>query len=262
VILRIAALAIAVLAFAPRAESQSGSATAPSTPSSVDGARLPFGVGERLEYDVKYGFIHVGNASMELAAIDSVRGRPAWHAVFIVRGGIRFCSVNDRLESWLDATNMSALRFKQDINECGYDRRRNYEFLPELRKVIEGAVDTAATVDRPLDEASFLYFIRTIALPPGLDTGFYNYFIPDRNPIRIRVLRRERIKVPAGEFDAIVLQPIIKAKGLFSEGGQAQVWLSDDSRHIMLQLKTKVPGFSLNLYLKSYRPPNSAPHGN
>jgi hypothetical protein len=67
------------------------------------------------------------------------------------------------------------------------------------------------------------------------------------------VLRREHIKVPAGEFDAIVVRPIIKTKGIFSEGGRAEIWLSDDTNRIMLQMKSKLPFGSLNLYLTSYR---------
>ena len=39
---------------------------------------------------------------------------------------------------------------------------------------------------------------------------------PDRNPVSITVLRKEHIKVPAGEFDAIVVRPSIKSKGLFA----------------------------------------------
>jgi hypothetical protein len=68
------------------------------------------------------------------------------------------------------------------------------------------------------------------------------------------VLRKERIRVPAGSFDAIVIQPVIKTKGIFSENGHAEIWLSDDDRHIMLQLKSKLSFGSLNLYLKSYFP--------
>ena len=76
--------------------------------------------------------------------------------------------------------------------------------------------------------------------------------------MRIRVLRKEKVKVPAGTFDAIVIQPVIKTKGIFSENGHAEIWLSDDDRHIMLQLKSKLKFGSLNLYLKSYFPsPNS-----
>jgi hypothetical protein len=63
------------------------------------------------------------------------------------------------------------------------------------------------------------------------------------------------VEVPAGRFDAIVIQPIIKSKGIFSEGGQAEVWLADDSTRAVLQLKSKLKFGSLNLYLKRYRPP-------
>ena len=70
----------------------------------------------------------------------------------------------------------------------------------------------------------------------------------------IKVVGRENISVPAGEFNAIVIQPIIKSRGIFGESGHAEVWLSDDENHIMLQLKSGLKIGSLNLYLKSYRP--------
>jgi len=57
--------------------------------------------------------------------------------------------------------------------------------------------------------------------------------------------------VPAGEFDAIVVQPIIKSKGLFSENGHALVWFSDDSTRRILRLKSGLSFGTLNLELKS-----------
>jgi hypothetical protein len=113
------------------------------------------------------------------------------------------------------------------------------------------------TVSAPLDDASFLYFVRTIPLEVGATYEFDRYFRPDRNPVKIRVLRRERVKVPAGEFDAIVIQPIIKAKGIFAEGGRAELWLSDDNNRIMLQLRSKLSFGSLNLHLTSFRLANA-----
>ena len=251
--LRVAAVAIAALALAPRVESQSASVAAP--------ARVPFGVGERLEYEIRYGFVR-GGADMEITELDTIRGREAWHAQFNVRGGIPFFRVNDHYETWIDTRTIASLRYKQDIHDGSYERHRIYEFLPDQRMVIEGKSDTTPTVERPLDEASILYFLRTIALPVGLDTGFNNYFLPDRNPIRIRVIGHEKVSVPAGDFEAIIIQPQIKAKGIFSEGGQAQVWISDDEKHIILKMTSKVPHLpigSLNLYLTSYRPPTSRP---
>ena len=106
----------------------------------------------------------------------------------------------------------------------------------------------------PLDDGSFLYFIRTIPLEIGKEYVFDRYFRPDRNPVRIQVLRREKITVPAGTFDAVVVRPIINARGVFSQNGRAEVWLSDDDKRLMLQMKSHLKFGSLNLYLKSYRP--------
>jgi hypothetical protein len=108
-------------------------------------------------------------------------------------------------------------------------------------------------VRNPLDDGSFIYFLRTIPLTVCETYTFERYFLPDRNPVTIRVLRRERIRVPAGEFNALVIQPVIKSKGIFSENGHAEVWLSDDDARIMLQMKSALSFGSLNLYLTSHR---------
>jgi hypothetical protein len=216
---------------------------------------VPFGVGERLEYDVKFGKLRVGSGSMEVAGVQDVRGRSTWHTIFQVRGGTFFYRVNDQYESWIDRHTGNSLRFKQDLNEGRRDVQRAYEIFPERGVFQESGEDTTqASVKNPLDDGSFLYFLRTIPLAVGETYTFERYFRPDRNPVTIRVLRKERIRVPAGEFDAIVVQPVIKTTGIFSENGRAEIWLSDDENRIMLQMKSGLSFGSLNLYLKSYRP--------
>ncbi len=221
--------------------------------------RVPFGVGERLEYDVRFGKLHVGSGSMEVANIQSVRGHDAWHTIFTVKGGTFFYRVNDVYESWLDLRTGNSLRYRQDQNEGRRDVERLFEIFPERGVFIEAGEPEEPTVARPLDDGSFLYFLRTIPLVVGQTYSFDRYFRPDRNPVTIRVVRKERIKVPAGEFDAIVVQPVIKARGIFSENGRAEVWLSDDDTRIMLQLKSGLSFGSINLYLTSYRPPPARP---
>ncbi len=229
--------------------------------SSVKRAEVPFGPGERMEYDVKFGALKVGSAHMEVVALDNIRGRAAWHTAFWVRGGNFLYRVNDVYESWMDAETLSSLRFVQDLEEGGKDTERHFEIYPERAIFIQTSKKPAKeekSVSQPLDDGSFLYFLRTIPLEVGKTYDFDRYFRPDRNPVRIRVVRKERIKVPAGTFNAIVVQPVIKTKGIFSENGHAEVWLSDDDRHIMLQLKSQLKFGSLNLYLKSYQPSPSA----
>ena len=249
-----AALFAVSAAVGSAAQSAAAQTTAAST---VKHAKVPFGVGEKMEYDVKFGVLRVGNAHMEVVGLDNLRGRPVWHTAFWVRGGNFMYRVNDVYESWMDAETLSSLRFVQELEEGGKDTERRFEIYPERSIFIQTSKKPAkeeASVSQPLDDGSFLYFLRTIPLEVGQTYDFNRYFRPDRNPVRIKVLRKERVKVPAGTFDAIVVQPVIKTKGIFSENGHAEVWLSDDDRHIMLQLKSALSFGSLNLYLKSYSP--------
>ena len=217
----------------------------------------PFAPGERLSYDVHFGVLKVGTGSMEVRGIDTVRNRPAYHTTFRISGGIPLYRVDDVFESWFATDDMSSLRFNQDQNEGTKERQHRYEIFPE-RRVYNDLTDDKGeqpSVADPLDDGSFVYFVRTIPLEVGKTYEFQRYFKPDRNPVTIRVLRRERVTVPAGTFDAVVIQPIIKTKGIFSENGNAELWISDDDRRLIVQMKSKLSFGSLDLYLTDVRRP-------
>jgi Protein of unknown function (DUF3108) len=228
-------------------------ALAPATPAAPQRAPIPYSAGERLAYDVKFGSIDVGDAVMEVLGLENVRGREALHIRFNVKGGTFVYKVNDRYESWIDTVNLVSLRHWQKIDEGSYERERKYEIMPEIGVYKENEKPNQPTVAEPLDDGSFFFFLRTIPLEVGKTYSFDRYFKPDRNPVTVTVVRRERVKVPAGTFEAIVLHPTIKAKGIFGEGGQAEIWLADDSSRIMLQMKSRLKIGSLNLYLKNIR---------
>jgi hypothetical protein len=217
--------------------------------------QVPFAPGERLVFDVRFGPVKVGAGSMEVQELVEVRGRTAYHTRFTVRGGTFFYKVNDVIQSWMDTTNLASLRFVSDLEEGSRNREKRYEIYPDRRVYVETTAKDPSeqpSVEQPLDDASFLYFIRTVPLRVGDQLEFNRYFRPDRNPVRIRVVRRERVTVPAGTFDAVVLRPSIKTKGIFAENGQAEVWISDDDRRLILQLKSRLSFGSLNLYLRSF----------
>jgi hypothetical protein len=214
-------------------------------------------VGERLSYDVRFGALKVGSGAMEVRGVEDIRGRDAWHTVFTIKGGIPLYRVDDRMESWIDTTSFTSLRFVQETHEGRRHRTKRIDLYPERGVYVEeGATQPdKPTVEQPLDEAAFIYFLRRVELVVGETYSYDRYFKPDRNPIRLEVLRRERIEVPAGTFETIVVRPVIKAKGIFSENGQAEVWLTDDARHVMVQMKAKVSFGPLNLQLKSLGAP-------
>jgi hypothetical protein len=212
---------------------------------------VPWSVGERLSYDVKFGFIRAGSGEMFMVGMETVRGRRAWHGRFTVHGGYLALRVDDVLDTWMDVSTHSSLRFAQDFSEIGRERQKTFEIYPDKQTYLQVGKTEKPSVADPLDDGSFLYFIRTVPLVMGKTYEFNRYFIPDRNPVKIRVLRKEQVRVPAGTFDCIVIQPIIKTKGIFSENGQAEIWLTDDARRIMVQMRSKLAFGSLNLLLRS-----------
>jgi uncharacterized protein DUF3108 len=225
---------------------------AASTPAvQVDGrAQVPFTVGEELTYRASFGVIHAGTARMRVDGIELVRGRPAYHVLFSIDGGVPFFRVHDRYESWIDVQTLSSLRHRQQISEGRYKRNTTYEIYPE-RGTYEEGDSVFTSVSHPLDDGSFIYAIRVAGIKVGETRRDDRYFRPDRNPVVLTGLRQESVQVGAGNFAATVVQPSIKANGIFSDRGEAQVWFSDDARRYPVLLRSKFAKFSLKLELQS-----------
>jgi hypothetical protein len=224
----------------------------PPSENAIAQNKTAFAAGERLSYDASFGHLHIGHGTMLLVGTDTVRGHTAWRAVFTISGGTFFFRVRDSTVSWFDTATLSSLRFVQHIREGRYRADRDYQIYPERGTYVRLDEPETKSVQEPLDDASFLYFLRTVPLEVGRTYQFDRYFQPEGNPIIIRVLRREQVTVAAGKFNAIVVQPEFKTPGIFSQKGHAEVWLADDSTHMMLMLKSGLSFGSLNLYLTKY----------
>ena len=213
---------------------------------------------ERAEYQVKLGALVAGTGAMEVVGRETVGGHDTYHLVLHIEGGLGPLRIDDRFESWVDAKswndrpNLFSRRFVQDQRELGKRRQRTYEMWPERRKYRR--VDTDETLalptDRPLDDVSVLYLARGLPLKVGDTYTIDRYFKADANPIVLRVVRRETVTVPAGTFETIVVRPTIKTSGLFGEGGEAELFFSDDQQHTLVLMRSKVPLIgSLSLHL-------------
>ncbi|MDE3152014.1 MAG: DUF3108 domain-containing protein [Gemmatimonadota bacterium] len=212
----------------------------------------PFAVGERMTFEGKFGWLPVGRAEVMIDARDTVRGHETYRVRFSVNGGPSWFGVHDNYTSWFDAKTLVSYRYFQDIREGRYKRTSTYDIYPDQGIYTRNGTDTNVTVPAPLDDESFLYFIRTVPLSVGLHYEWNRYFMADRNPVIVDVVRKEEIEVPAGKFTCYVLRPTIKTTGIFAEGGHAEVWISADDRRLIVQMKSGLSFGSLNLYLKSY----------
>ena len=249
-LLAAASLVVATLAATPSAAQPVRLASTSPVVSVGGRAQVPFSVGEELTYKATFGVIRAGTARMRVDGIELVRGRPAYHVVFSIDGGVPFFRVHDRYESWIDVQTLSSLRHRQQIAEGRYKRTTSYEIYPE-RGTYEEGDSVYASVSHPLDDGSFIYAIRSAGIKVGETRRDDRYFRPDRNPVVLTGLRQESVQVGAGSFAATVVQPSIKANGIFSEHGEAQVWFSDDARRYPVLLRSKFAKFSLKLELES-----------
>ena len=219
-------------------------------------AVVPFGPGERLTYNVKIGIINSGSAHMEVLGIDSIREEPSYHLEMSLKGSLLFgaVQVNDHYQSWLGTRSVSSHRYISDVNQLTYSRYRNFEFRPEemsWEETESGDMGRLATA-LPLDDISFLYFVRTLPLEIGQTYTLPRYFKKEGNPVVIKVEGKKVVEVPAGTFNTIVVRPIIKTRGLFSEGGEAELYLTDDDNKHLVYLRSKIPIVgSVTLHLES-----------
>src|SRR2546422_3511257 len=169
---------------------------------------VPFPVGERFTYSAKYGPFNVGEATLQVAAIDTLRGTETVHLLFEITGGALWYSLHQTLESWVGRGDFRTRRFVNRTEERGRSWPREFRVVPVSDFYREAGADTTApTVEEPLDDAAFLYWIRTVPLERGKRYEFRRYFRPEKNPVILEVLGRDRLGVAGRRGEAIGTPP-------------------------------------------------------
>lgn len=212
----------------------------------------PFQVGERFQYQVKLGIFSVGRASMHVVGLDTVRGHESFRLRFILNGKALFFSLDDTLTSWTGTRDFRSHRFLQLNNEDGRKRVRDYSILADSGYYRRASRDTTyATVADPLDDVAFLYWVRTIPLVVGQSYTWDRYFRPDRNPVRIRVLRRQNCELPGNiKRHCLLIQPSIRATGMLGESSDARILITDDADRIPVEVRSSFSFGTLVLKLR------------
>ncbi len=202
----------------------------------------PFAVGERFEYLAKFGVLKLGDASIGVVSLDTVRGEPTYKFRFHLEGGNFIFKIKNTLESWTTVTDFKSLRFRNDNTENDKNRLREYDIFPDSGFYRQrGKEGTQPTPSHPLDDASLLYFVRTTPLEVGKVYRFENYFMNDKNPLLIRVLKTEMMELPDGsKVNCFVLNPVIDDRGMFADRAEARLWITEDARRIPVQIRSKL----------------------
>ena len=229
--------------------------TADEVPIDPFAARAPFGPGERLVYKVKVGVFGVGEGYLSVLGVDDHADGPAYHVAMNIDGGLGPLKVFDTYQTWFDVTTLQSRRFIQDINDPGYSSYRFYEMFDDRMRWERQDNDEAGDLGSalPLDDIAFIYFVRTLPLEVGKVYTLNRYFKDTGNPVVVRVLRKDRRETEGVWYNTIVVAPEIRTRGLFDEGGNAEIHFTDDERRIPVYVRSNIKGFpgSLTLHLRS-----------
>jgi hypothetical protein len=216
-----------------------------------------FGVGERLVFSVGWEFINAGKAVMEIPDIVRLDGRKCYHLVSTAKSNSVFSvffKVDDKVESFMDVHGLYSLRYDKHLREGKFRSDVSMVFDQEKHLAIyDAGKDTFQVADYVQDVLSAFYFVRTQELAVGQSLFVENHTDKKNYPLEVKVLRREKVKVQAGEFQCLVVEPILQTAGIFEQKGTLTVWLTDDEVKMPVLMKSKVVIGSIVTELTSYQ---------
>jgi hypothetical protein len=162
--------------------------------------------------------------------------------------------VRDRYETYLDKDALFPWRFEQHIREGKYSRDFSafFDQRKGKAKTTEGEYPIPKNVN---DILSAFYLVRTMdfsKMKINDKLNMQNFFQDKVYDLGVRYLGKETIEVPAGKFECIVIEPLVKEGGLFKNEGSIIIYMTNDEAKIPVRVRTKVIIGSINADLTSY----------
>ncbi len=216
---------------------------------------VAFGVDEKFYYDINYGFINAGTATMEVKGLIEYENRPCYQTVSRANSNkffSTFFKVDDRVESIIDAIGIFTWRFEKNLREGGYRSDRMYTF-DQRNNFVHYKGDTLPVSEYVQDALSSLYYVRTQPLEVGKTLYLDNFTDGRFYTLEVIVHKKETISVKAGTFDCLVVEPILQTVGVFKHAGKLTVWLTDDRLKMPVLMKSKVLVGSISAELTDYQ---------
>jgi hypothetical protein len=213
-----------------------------------------FPVGERLRFGIRYGPVRAGDAVMEVLERAPMDGHDSYHirsTAVSSRFFTTFFPVDDCVETWMDAKGLFSRGLAKRLREGRYRQDLSVRFDHERNLAVYHDGAEVPVPPRVQDVLSAFYFVRMLNLRVGQEIHIDNHDKKKNYPLKVQVLREERVKTPAGTFSCFVIEPLLKTAGLFKQEGRMTIWVTNDDRKIPVLMKSKVKVGSIIAELES-----------
>ena len=279
--LQLAALGLAGLLSLPAAAQQAQAGAAPAAPQAAAQATVPapeqcqplpplrtpiaFAPGELLEFSLDAMGAEAGKMTMRVLPRKDgalpVEARVQTNTFFS-----KVRRVKGVATSYLDPRTLRPMRHTEETVENEQPRSVNAVFGKKDRSVkvdyrygrAKGRYDYQYLHDG-LDVAGALYVLRQLPLRPGLSVCFDVYGVRRMWRMTGKVIEREHVSLPLGEFDAWHLSGTAVRLDKPSQRREVHVWITDDARRLPLAAVGTVDLGAVRATLTAYTRPGEAP---
>ncbi|MBU4486002.1 MAG: DUF3108 domain-containing protein [Candidatus Delongbacteria bacterium] len=211
----------------------------------------PFSAGEYLHFEVNYGIMLAGYATIEVHEDNNFSGRDAFIFKTTAKSRRAFdwiFKVRDWTKSYFDKEKTHTLKYEKQLREGSYEVDIDIDYDQTNRKATyfrerKGKKNKSSVIDIPenvMDPLSSLFFVRTLVLKVGdeiIIPATDNLKVYD---IKVIVHKIETIEVPAGKFKCFAVEPVMADGGVFKKDGKIMVWLTADNKKMPVKMETKI----------------------
>ncbi|HKK72580.1 MAG TPA: DUF3108 domain-containing protein [Candidatus Krumholzibacteria bacterium] len=259
----IGACLLVAIVWGPAMASASGDAPADSLPPApsddlpVSLDELPYDLGEVSTFEIGYGPIKAGRATITVEDTLTYFGQKVVHVRTRARSNRffdAFFKVRDQANSYIDADSLFARYYSKTLREGGYERDVEIHF-DQIDGIAYYPSGKESKFPAPIHDVLSAFFrVRTLPLPPGASFRLPTHGDDEIYDLRIDVVRREVRDTPLGRVRCVVVRPTLGDEGLFRHEGDLLVWFTDDERRVPVLMRATVPVGAIEARLTDYDP--------
>ncbi len=222
-------------------------------PAGVIGAAdesFPFHEGERLTFQLRWAFIPVGKAVMEVLPREIINGVEAYHFVLTAKSYPiidPFYKVRDRIDAYADVAMTHSLLYKKKQLEGDIERDEIVRFDWEHGEAqycnFGKALAPISILPGTFDPLSVYYYVRRLAIKKKL---LIKQPVTDGKKNitgKAVIVKRETLKLKSGTYDTYLMEPSVEQiGGVFEKSKKARIrlWITADNRRMLVKIKSKV----------------------
>lgn len=230
--------------------------------------RIPFEVGERLEYDINWMALPAGKGITEVRKGDTFNGRPTFHLwgnVLSSKIVDTIYSVDNTVEAIIDASGLIPYKFLVHMLESGQKKETRVAFDHTQGKAFYWSKRLSPKwgnedVDRQdsftstaRDMFSGLFAARSLNYTLNQKQTFPVYENGQNMEVEFLPVANEFVNTKVGAFQCWKIKITLKLNNVLKPTGDIHMWLSDDSKKYLVKFDTKVKIGSIYGNLTSLR---------